>query len=92
MATATRDNILDCAFALAKTDGRYDLLTRDGVAMRTPCSPGSVNYYFNRMDSLKAAVVERAIQAECLPIIARAAINDWPSLPLELRARALASV
>lgn len=66
---AMRCNILEAAYQLAQADG-WSNFKRDDVAERAGVATGSVSHHFRGMDGLRGAVMRKAIQTECLPIIA----------------------
>lgn len=64
-----RCNILEAAFQLAQLVG-WSSFKRDDVAEKAGVATGSVSHHFQTMNNLRSAVMRKAIQTECLPIIA----------------------
>ena len=63
--------ILDAAVKLSTRIG-YQMITRELVASEAKTSCGLITFYFENMDSLKAAIIRAAIDREILPLIAQA--------------------
>lgn len=66
-----KNRILLCATKLARTHGVH-AITRDGVASYARCGQGTVNYHFGTARQLRRAVLNAAIEAEDIEILARA--------------------
>lgn len=66
---AMRCNILEAAYQLAQLDG-WTNFKRDDVAEKAGVATGSVSHHFRTMDGLRDAVMRKAIQTECLSIVA----------------------
>lgn len=85
--------LLDAGVQLAAA-GSYRDVTLSAVAKSAGCTPSLVCMYSGGADALRAAVVKRAVQVECLPVIAQALAHGDLRLSASdpLRARALAAV
>lgn len=91
---AMRCKVLDAAYQLAQHVGLYDMM-RDDVARLAGVASGSVNHHFKTMDGLRDAVMRKAIQTECLSIVADglAARNKYAQgAPEGLKREALATL
>ena len=89
-----RCNILEAAFQLAQLVG-WSSFKRDDVAEKAGVATGSVSHHFQTMNNLRSAVMRKAIQTECLSIVADglAARNKYAqSAPEGLKRQALATL
>ncbi|WPJ54753.1 hypothetical protein RCIP0080_00063 [Klebsiella phage RCIP0080] len=87
----SKEYILEVAYMMAQRDG-FGTLTRDGVAAEAGVAMGSVNHHWVKMDALREAVMQRAVEEENLELIGQGmALGDSvaKSAPLELRQAAL---
>jgi AcrR family transcriptional regulator len=90
----SKEHILEVAYVMARRDG-FGSLTRDGVAAEAGVAMGTINHHWVRMDALREAVMQRAVEEENLELIGQGiALGDniAKSAPLELRARALTTL
>ncbi|UGO49408.1 helix-turn-helix transcriptional regulator [Klebsiella phage vB_KpnM_JustaPhage] len=90
----SKEHILEVAYTMAQRDG-FGTLTRDGVAAEAGVAMGTINHHWVRMDALREAVMQRAVEEENLELIGQGiALGDniAKSAPLELRARALTTL
>ena len=90
----SKDNILEVAYVMAQRDG-FGSLTRDGVAVEAGVAMGTVNHHWLRMEALRDAVMQRAVEEEQLELIAQGMAlghDVAKSAPLELRTRALTTL
>ena len=86
--------ILDKAVGLALEVG-FNNIRRDTVARRAGCATGLVSHYFKNMDGLRTAIMEEAIKAEHVTIIAQGlAQGDTVAMsaPARLKTKALATL
>ena len=91
---AMRCNILEAAYQLAQMDG-WTNFKRDDVAEKAGVATGSVSHHFKTMNGLRDAVMRKAIQTECLSIVADglAARNKYAQgAPEGLKREALATL
>ena len=92
MSTESRRNqILAVALKLAESD-HYQSITREQISVKARTATGTINRVFGTMVELRDAVVLRAIEEECLPIIAQIiTANDGCAaiIPLALKRKAL---
>ncbi len=87
----TKQSIIDAAYQIADEKG-FTHVMRDDVATRAGVASGSVNYYYSNMDSLRSAVMLRAVEEENVHIIAIGLAARHPvamSAPEGLRRAAL---
>jgi len=90
----SKEHILDTAYKMAQRDG-FAAITRDGVAAEAGVAMGSVNHHWLRMEALRDAVMQRAVEEENLEMIAQGIAlghDIAKSAPLELRQRALTTL
>lgn len=88
--TDRREHIIAAATEVASRDG-YHMMRRDNVATEAGVSMGLVTRYFGTMVQLRRAVMRRAIERECIGIIAQGlAYKDRHAAkaPADLRRRA----
>lgn len=86
-----RQQLLDTARDQAEKSG-YLSLTRDGVAQAAGISGALLNYHFGTLDGLRYALMQQAVRAPNLRILAQGVIARHPvamRAAKELRARAL---
>lgn len=69
-----RDNILNVAVEMAKSDG-YHKITRDGIAEKAGVSMGLVTRYFGTMKKLRRDIMGAAITKKIPEIIAQGIAN-----------------
>ena len=69
MVTDTQTIVLNAALAVAERDG-WHAITRDAVAALAGCSSGTVSGAFGGMAGLSDAVMQAAVERECLPVLA----------------------
>jgi len=95
MPTPTRRNqILSAALKLAESD-HYQAITREQIARRLDIATGTISRVFGTMGGLRDAIIDRAIEEECLIVIGQAiAANDCTAalVPVPLRRKALAAL
>jgi len=94
LAKDRRDEIVSVALALAVTHG-YARVTREAVATRVNVTPQAIQHHIGTMAALRRDLMRRAIECECLPVIAQGMANrDEHALkaPPELQARARAAL
>lgn len=86
-----RKEQIQAAALLAANKYGLQQLQRKQVASAANCAEGLVSYYFNTTDDLRYAAVELALRVPCYAVIAQAVTTpgDWPTIPDELRRRAL---
>lgn len=88
---ARRTIILQAAIDVALKQG-YAHVTRSSVSIAAHCAPGLINHYFNTIGYLRIEVLETAIQAEILPIIAEAIVlgdKNIGGLPSHLKRKVI---
>jgi AcrR family transcriptional regulator len=66
--------ILEAALTLSIKIG-YENITRDAVAKRVKISSGLIAFYFPRMQDLRKAIINIAINQQILPILAQGLIS-----------------
>lgn len=88
-----KTRILEAALPLARSHG-YRHLTREQVALAAGISGPALNYHFETMRQFKQALVQYAIEVECLPVVAQALVGGEAELIKDgsLRRRALDSL
>ena len=92
--TERRRQILDAALKLAE-QGHYMTVYREAIAAEVGIAGPTIHYHFTTMAKLRRAMMRQAVTTECLPVIAQGITSkDSQALraPMELRARALASL
>lgn len=93
----SKDAILRAAILVARRSGLRKV-HRSTVAKAADTATGTVNYHFETMDKLRAAVVRHAVLVDnegCLGVIAEAVVLKHPgvrAISKQLRVRALASL
>jgi AcrR family transcriptional regulator len=94
LAKDRRDEIMSVALALSVTHG-YTRVTREAVAVLVNVTPQAIQHHIGTMAALRRDLMRRAIECECLPVIAQGMANrDEHALkaPAELLARARAAL
>lgn len=89
-----KESILNAAMQLANLK-RYNRVTRSAIAERADVAPGSVSYHFGSMKKLQTAMIERAVEAKNLKILAQALSDRHPvatKAPDSLRKAAAATL
>ena len=87
----SKEHILDTAYTMAQRDG-FGALTRDGVAAEAGVAMGTINHHWLRMEALRDAVMQRAVEEKNLEMIAQGIAlghDVAKSAPLKLRQAAL---
>jgi len=78
---ARRKQLLDGAICIIKRDG-WDAVTRDAVAMECNVAVGTVNFTYKRIDALRDAVYEYAVEnytdSDMLKVIAAGLVKQNP--------------
>lgn len=75
--TDTQTIVLNAALAVAERDG-WHAITRDAVAALAGCSSGTVSGAFGGMAGLSDAVMQAAVERECLPVLAAGLVARHP--------------
>lgn len=75
--TDTQTIVLNAALAVAERDG-WHAITRDAVAQLAGCSSGTVSGAFGGMAGLSDAVMQAAVERECLPVLAAGLVARHP--------------
>jgi len=95
MSTESRRNqILAVALKLAESD-HYQSITREQIAFKADTATGTISRVFGSMVDLRDAIIERAVEEECLAVIGQGiAGSNWAALsaPKSLRKKALATL
>ena len=87
-----RVELLAVALELCDAGAPYDKITRDGLADAAGVSRGTVSTSFGGMPRFREALIEHAVEARHLRIIAGAVVNNEPGvqgIDAELKAKAL---
>lgn len=90
----SKEHVLEVAYTMAQRDG-FLTLSRQNIARESGVATGSVSHYWGTMQTLRDAVMTRAIEENDVEIIVAgiAAGNEVvKSAPKELRLKALASM
>ena len=77
--TDTQTIVLNAALAVAERDG-WHAITRDAVAALAGCSSGTVSGAFGGMAGLSDAVMQAAVERECLPVLAAGLVARHPAV------------
>lgn len=74
-----KQTILQAALKLARTQGLRALKRRE-IAKAAECGNGTINYHFESMEELRGAVIEYAIEVECIEVLVQARAERDPRL------------
>ena len=89
-----KERLIKAGLALARKQG-YRLVGRDAIAAEADCAHGLITFHFKDMDGMRAAIVQRAVEIECVPVIAEALAAKHPGvkgIPEALRKRVVATL
>lgn len=92
-----KEQIVDAALAIARDFG-FSCMIRDNIANKLGVSSPLIQHHFGTMKQLRRAVVRKAIQDKCLPVLAQLIalrdplVADLDSTVREQAIRSLANV